>query len=369
VRFTSATLGFALGLALAGATSALAATPLHLDKAIATQRELVAAKPDDAALASDLGNLLAVAGDDAGAEEQLRRAIRIDPKFASAHFNLARLLETEGRTRAALAEYKTTLRLAPGNAWAQYQIGGIYQRRGWDFFAVRRFGRAFALDPRLADPAFNPGVLDNPLATKAMLYGYGHFPARALPPAEYADRARIAQILLEPPSPPAAPGAPAADTQEPAPPSTHEAQEMAAPHESKVLSERDLSGMGAANQLSSGRGGAVAPGAGVKPGVAGRYGAVGRARSGEATEGPRPTTQAGTSRVGTVAPGASGTGAMPVTGGAPGGIAGGVVGGVAGGTSSGTKGGTTGGGAFRPTTPSTGQLDRQLVPVDGSAGG
>jgi tetratricopeptide (TPR) repeat protein len=85
-----------------------------------------------------------------GAEENLREALKYDPKFALAHYHLARVLESEGRESegresegrekasrenqarndAAIEEYKTAAALDVKLAEPLYSLGLLYQRRG-----------------------------------------------------------------------------------------------------------------------------------------------------------------------------------------------------------------------------------------------
>jgi Tfp pilus assembly protein PilF len=66
----------------------------------------------------------------AAAEQDLREALKYDPKFALAHYHLARALENEGRSDAAIDEYKTAAALDVKLAEPLYSLGLLYRRRG-----------------------------------------------------------------------------------------------------------------------------------------------------------------------------------------------------------------------------------------------
>ena len=58
----------------------------------------------------------------AGAERAYRAALRLDPAYALAHFNLGNVLDETGRLPEAIAEYLEAVRLAPHYADAHYNL-------------------------------------------------------------------------------------------------------------------------------------------------------------------------------------------------------------------------------------------------------
>jgi Tfp pilus assembly protein PilF len=191
------------------AVCAATALPPNLGQAIEAQQALAAARPADAAIEVDLGNLLRFAERDAEAEAAYRRALELDPQSVAAHFNLGLLLQEQGKRRAALREFRAVVALDPRHAWAHYQAGVILD--GWrlDELAVRAYARALALDPRLRFPDVNPHTIDNRLLTEAMLRGYRDYRPEAGPPMAFAQPRRITALLLGPAEEAAAAAAPA----------------------------------------------------------------------------------------------------------------------------------------------------------------
>lgn len=186
----------------AGALAVVAATPpSNLPQALAVQQRLVAERPGDAAAHNDLGNLLLLSGDPAGAEEAYRQAVALSPDRAAYHYNLGLLLQQRGALRAARKSYLEVVRLEPSNAWAHFHLGWIAEQRGQEGRAVERYGEALRLDPNLAFPDVNPAVIDSDLITEAMLVGYRDGATSAQAPRVYADRARITALLLPSPRP------------------------------------------------------------------------------------------------------------------------------------------------------------------------
>lgn len=186
-----------LACAALSAALAYASAPKNLSRAIDAQRALLAERPEDSALENDLGNLLVLDDDLAGAEQAYRRAIAIDDANASAHYNLGLLLQKLGDRREAAKQFERTIELQPRHAWAHYQLGTIYHHKGRESAARKAYARALALDPALGNPEINPHLIDNELATSAMLYSYRHYREELLPAKEFEEPARIARVLID----------------------------------------------------------------------------------------------------------------------------------------------------------------------------
>ena len=129
-----------------------------LERAVAAARAAIRLQPDDAEAHSNLGNALASQGkvDEAVAEYRDRRsgsspttprptptsatpwrgqgkldeavaefraAIRLQPDYAEAHYNLGNALAAQGKRDEAVAEYRTAIRLKPDYAKAHCNLG------------------------------------------------------------------------------------------------------------------------------------------------------------------------------------------------------------------------------------------------------
>lgn len=196
-KLTPPVVALLVGAALSAALAYATAAPKNLGRAIDAQRALIAERPADSALENDLGSLLVLGDELVGAEEAYRRAIAIDDTNASAHYNLGLLLQKQGERRAALKEFKRTIELEPRHAWAHYQVGTIYDAQGHDSAARKAYAKALALDPALGNPEVNPHLIDNELATSAMLYSYHHYREELQPAKEFEEPARIARVLID----------------------------------------------------------------------------------------------------------------------------------------------------------------------------
>ena len=112
----------------------------------------------DAADHSNLGALLRALGKRTEAEAAYRRAIMLDPRFASAPYNLGNLLTDAGRLEEAEAAYAAALAVRPDYAQACNSLGTVQQRRGRLAEAAETFAAAAKLSPNWVEPQTNLGV-------------------------------------------------------------------------------------------------------------------------------------------------------------------------------------------------------------------
>ena len=77
----------------------------------------------------NLGNLLRAAARAVEAEAALRTATRANPGFAEAWYNLADLLDDQGRSEAAIECLRKALLVAPEHIDCAYAEAGDYWRR------------------------------------------------------------------------------------------------------------------------------------------------------------------------------------------------------------------------------------------------
>jgi tetratricopeptide (TPR) repeat protein len=89
--------------------------------------------------------------------EQLSTALRLNPKFAAAHFSRGWLLYRAGRTLEALADLQTTARLEPQNIRALDQLGLAYLSLDKLAEAEKVLRRAESLAPEDAEVAMHLG--------------------------------------------------------------------------------------------------------------------------------------------------------------------------------------------------------------------
>jgi Flp pilus assembly protein TadD len=115
-----------------------------------------------------LGNALYAKGDLQGAIACYRRAIALDPKYATAHSNLGNALYAKGDLQGAIACYRRAIALDPKYAKAHNSLGCALADKGDLDGAIACCRRAIALDPKFAAAHYNLGVA---LADKGDLQG------------------------------------------------------------------------------------------------------------------------------------------------------------------------------------------------------
>jgi tetratricopeptide (TPR) repeat protein len=124
--------------------------PAQVRRSAQQVAQAVARRPGDADLRWNLAQLLDLSGDTAGAEEQWRAAIRINPYAHLPYFNLAKLLETSGKIDEARILFEQCLRINPGYFDARYSLGLLLTRQGQPEEATKHLRRAVRQDPRSA---------------------------------------------------------------------------------------------------------------------------------------------------------------------------------------------------------------------------
>lgn len=108
---------------------------------------LVKARPRNPALVNTLGALKGRQGDTRGAREAFEQALRLDPRFAPAHLNLADSYVVDRDFDKALAHYLKAGELAPGLSLAHERAGDVYLRMGRVDEAAAALRRAIQSDP------------------------------------------------------------------------------------------------------------------------------------------------------------------------------------------------------------------------------
>lgn len=101
----------------------------ELKASIAALRTAAAAAPG-AGIFTEMGRLLAVAGDSSGAAEAWRRALSIDRASLDARRGLALALRDLGEGRGAAEQFRILLEAAPGDAVAHYSLVDLARERG-----------------------------------------------------------------------------------------------------------------------------------------------------------------------------------------------------------------------------------------------
>jgi tetratricopeptide (TPR) repeat protein len=170
-----------------------------LDDQILEQDKRVEASPQDAALRTDFGNLLARRRFPEQAAEQYEMAAKLDSKNYVALYNLGLLLETRGKTRAAISAYRRSISRKPGFPPSRFHLGLLYERQNRLDAAVAEYARALRIDPAMRDPKRNPLVVESELMYRASLANYPHDRAAAAMGADavYFEEPRFRRVPVD----------------------------------------------------------------------------------------------------------------------------------------------------------------------------
>ena len=89
------------------------------------------------------------------AAEAYRAALRLEPRFAEAHFNLGNVLRAQGRPQGAEERYRMALEQNPQLSEAWYNLADLLEATGRLDEAVECLRRALDACPTFADAHFN----------------------------------------------------------------------------------------------------------------------------------------------------------------------------------------------------------------------
>lgn len=93
------------------------------------------------------------------AEEQLRRALEINPRYADLHYHLARALANKGIIDEALIELNAALEINPAFARAYFERGLIMCRMAEVKAGLEEIGRAVDMDPAYSRELYNSACI------------------------------------------------------------------------------------------------------------------------------------------------------------------------------------------------------------------
>lgn len=104
------------------------------------------------------GNRLYYRGDYDGAIAAYRKALKIDPKYAVAHYDIGLALDAQGKKTEAIAAYRRAIRFDPKDADAHYALGLTLSDVGKLDEAIAAYRKAIALKPEQPGAYFNLGL-------------------------------------------------------------------------------------------------------------------------------------------------------------------------------------------------------------------
>jgi tetratricopeptide (TPR) repeat protein len=99
-------------------------------QAIARLESEIAKRPTDAPLLALASSAYIAAGDQAKAEQALRRAVTVDPRFTTGYTKLAQLYIQQGRLKEARAEFEGIVQRDPSAVVARTIVGMLFEAQG-----------------------------------------------------------------------------------------------------------------------------------------------------------------------------------------------------------------------------------------------
>ena len=116
--------------------------------AVAQFTEAVGIRPDDPNANNALGAVLLAGGHVDDAIAHLSKALKIRPDYFDAHYNLGNALAAQGNFEGALSHFRAAVRLNPQDAGAEANLGSALAETGNIKEARLHFERALQIDPR-----------------------------------------------------------------------------------------------------------------------------------------------------------------------------------------------------------------------------
>ena len=128
------------------------------EEAIASYKEALRIKPDDADAHYNLGVTYGESGQYEEAIASYKEALRIKPDDADAHYNLGYVYRELGQYEEAIASFKKSIRIKPDDADAHYNLGYAYRKLGQYEEAIASFKKSIRIKPDDANAHFNLGL-------------------------------------------------------------------------------------------------------------------------------------------------------------------------------------------------------------------
>ena len=131
----------------------------YLDHAVASFKQVVAAKPNDPEAYYNLGTLYLRKNQLPDAQTYLEQTLRLRPDYPEAWNNLGMIAVQQNRAEAAIGNFKQSLKLRPDYTIALLNLGNLYRRQGNNSDAADLLSKALSLEPQNPEANYSLGML------------------------------------------------------------------------------------------------------------------------------------------------------------------------------------------------------------------
>jgi len=131
----------------------------YLDQAVASFKQVVAAKPNDPEAYYNLGTLYLRKNQLSEAQTYLEQTLRLRQDYPEAWNNLGMIAVQQSQPDVAIGNFKQSLKLRPDYTIALLNLGNLYRRQGNNSDAAELLTRALALEPQNPEANYSLGML------------------------------------------------------------------------------------------------------------------------------------------------------------------------------------------------------------------
>jgi tetratricopeptide (TPR) repeat protein len=133
--------------------------PVELKKAAEKCRDVLKARPHDAAFLHLMGVIEFQLGHAGEAAQWIKKVLVVMPDSAQLHCLYGAMMVSQKKHSEAIVAFKRSIAIKPDYAPALYGLGGVYKDNGDEANAIRAYNDALAIDPNYHEALNDLGVM------------------------------------------------------------------------------------------------------------------------------------------------------------------------------------------------------------------